>query len=450
MSVLKSLRVRLVAYAAGVMAIVLVAAGIGLTSLFSRHLERRVGVELDTHIVQLSGSLRIGADGALTLVRQPVDPRFNRIYGGLYWQITDTMSGARMRSRSLWDSALALPDDPLEPGAIHVHDASGPDGQELLVHEQAFLVPVGGRDHDVRLSVALDRAEIASLEADFARDITPALALLGLFLLAGFSIQIGAGLKPLGSMRERLADIRAGRSARLSSDVPSEVAPLVDEINELLAAQEADLVRARDRAADLAHGLKTPLTALATDIARLRDKGETAIADDLDEVSTRMRRHMERELARARVRHGRAAVSAPVATLVAGIVRTLERTPDGRGKTYALDIADSVAAPMDGDDLAELLGNLMENATRHAKERIAVSALREGGKLTLIIEDDGPGLDATARATVLARGKRLDEAGGGAGLGLAIVRDILAAYEGDLALEEADLGGLKAVVTLPA
>ncbi|MEZ5877901.1 MAG: ATP-binding protein [Tepidamorphaceae bacterium] len=92
----------------------------------------------------------------------------------------------------------------------------------------------------------------------------------------------------------------------------------------------------------------------------------------------------------------------------------------------------------------------MENATRHAKERIAVSALREGGKLTLIIEDDGPGLDATARATVLARGKRLDEAGGGAGLGLAIVRDILAAYEGDLALEEADLGGLKAVVTLPA
>ena len=93
MSVLKSLRVRLVAYAAGVMAIVLVAAGIGLTSLFSRHLERRVGVELDTHIVQLSGSLRIGADGALTLVRQPVDPRFNRIYGGLYWQITDTMSG---------------------------------------------------------------------------------------------------------------------------------------------------------------------------------------------------------------------------------------------------------------------------------------------------------------------------------------------------------------------
>ena len=450
MSIFKSLRVRLVAYAAAVMAIVLVVAGIGLTSLFSRHLERRVGAELDTHIAQLAGGLRIAEDGTLTLVREPADPRFARIYGGLYWQITDTTSGSVLRSRSLWDSALGLPADALEPGTIHVHDAAGQNGQQLLVHEQAFLVPVAGSDHEVRLSVALDRAELAALETDFAHDITPALALLGLFLLAGFSIQIGAGLRPLGSVRERLADIRAGRTTRLASDVPSEVAPLVDEINELLAAQEADLVRARDRAADLAHGLKTPLTALATDIGRLRDKGETAIADDLDEVSTRMRRHMERELARARVRHGRSGVSTPVSTVVAGIVRTLERTPQGRGKVFDRDIADGLTARVDGDDLAELLGNLMENATRHAATRVAVTASCANGQLRLAVEDDGPGLDADARATVLARGKRLDEAGEGAGLGLAIVQDILAAYDGTLDLQPSGDGGLKVIVTLPA
>ncbi|MCB1482539.1 MAG: HAMP domain-containing histidine kinase [Rhodobiaceae bacterium] len=450
MSVLRSLRLRLVAYAAGVVAIVLVVAGIGLTSLFSRHLERRIGSELDVHIAQLSGSLRIATDGALTLAREPADPSFSRIYGGLYWQINDATSGKVLRSRSLWDSALALPDDALEPGTVHAHETEGPGGQHLLVHEQAFLVSVAGRDHDVRLSVALDRAEVAELESDFARDITPALALLGFFLLAGFSVQIGAGLRPLGSVRDSLADIRAGRKTRLASNVPSEVAPLVDEINELLAAQEADLVRARDRAADLAHGLKTPLTALATDIARLRDKGEVAIADDLDDLALRMRRHTERELARARVRHNRLAVTVPVGAAAAGIVRTLERTPHGSGKVFQCDIASDLNARMDGDDLVEVLGNLMENATRHAQSRIFVSAYSADDHLVIAIEDDGPGLDKNARAMVLARGQRLDEAGSGAGLGLAIVRDILIAYDGDLDLDGSGHGGLKVVVSIPA
>ncbi|MCB1473274.1 MAG: HAMP domain-containing histidine kinase [Rhodobiaceae bacterium] len=450
MKLLGSLRLRLVAFAALVMAVALVAAGFGLTALFSRHLERRVGQELDTHIAQLSGSLRIAADGTLSLAREPADPRFARVYGGLYWQVADQTAGRELRSRSLWDSELQLPADPLHPGTIHVHDTTGPDGAPLLVHEQLVLVPVAGRDHELRVSVAINRQELAALEQGFARDVTPALALLGLVLLAGFAVQIGAGLKPMRAVRAGLADIREGRARRLAEAVPSEVAPLVREINELLDAQDADMARARDRAADLAHGLKTPLTALDSDIARLRDKGETAIAADIDELAARMRRHMERELARARIRHGRAS-DAPVATTLAGIVRTLQRTPAGDALAFDIDVPADLSVHVDADDLAELLGNLLENAARHAKGRVAVGAASSGGQVRIAVEDDGPGLAEDARAAVLARGKRLDEAGltGAAGLGLAIVQDILAAYGGELSLDPSLLGGLRASVTLP-
>ena len=99
----KSLRLRLFALAVAVMAVAMVTAGFGLTALFTRHLERRVGQELDTHLQLLAGGLRIDESGALSLVREPADPRFSRVLGGLYWQIGDTTSGRKLVSRSLWD-----------------------------------------------------------------------------------------------------------------------------------------------------------------------------------------------------------------------------------------------------------------------------------------------------------------------------------------------------------
>lgn len=444
-----SLRLRLLLFAAGTMAAALIVAWFGLNALFSRHLERRVAQELDTHLVQIAGGLRFDSAGAAALAREPADPRFSRVYGGLYWQAADMTTGKALRSRSLFDAELPLPADDLKPGVVHSHSATGPDGETLLVHEQLVRIPVGATEHRLRLSVAVDRREVDALEAGFARDLAPALTLLGAVLLAGFAVQIGAGLRPVDGIRAGIASIRAGRNSRLALEAPSEIAPLVEEVNALLDAQDQALARARDRAADLAHGLKTPLTALAADVERLRDRGEIAIAADIDELAGRMRRHMDRELARARVRYGRFRTPAQLAPAVEAIVRTLARTPDGERVTTETGIPGNLSVAVDPVDLNEILGNLCENAYRHASGRVVISASDDGPVVRLVVEDDGDGIAETQRAEIQQRGGRLDQRGG-AGLGLAIVADILDAVGGRLDLARSDLGGLKAVVTLPA
>ena len=155
-------------------------------------------------------------------------------------------------------------------------------------------------EHTFRISVAVDRKEISQLGSGFARDLVPALGILGAVLLLGFAFQVAAGLRPLGTVQDALGAVRSGRARRLQINGPQEVEPLVNEVNALLEAQENEMIRARDRAADLAHGLKTPLTALSTSIQRLRAKGEIELADEIDGQAERIRRHIERELARAR------------------------------------------------------------------------------------------------------------------------------------------------------
>jgi len=301
----------------------------------------------------------------------------------------------------------------------------------------------------VRVAVAADLARVSAATAAFAKDLTLALALLALVLAVATSMQVGLGLRPLDLLRRGVADIRAGRSRHLPSAVPVEVRPLVEEVNALLDAQEREIERSRCQAADLAHGLKTPLAALAADAARLREHGEHAIAQGIEAVGETMRRHVDRELARARVRGGLrrgAGLSTRLAPLVHLLIATLARTPVGMRVTFEPDIADDVRVPLDRSDLAEVLGNLLENAARHAASRVRIAADRASPGPSIVIEDDGKGIASTQLARVLERGARLDESGEGAGLGLAIVQDVLDAYGWRLELASSELGGLKATV----
>ncbi|MDN2568124.1 ATP-binding protein [Aquibium sp. A9E412] len=445
-----SLRLRLLLAAAAAVVVALAVAGAGLVYLFERHLERRVGAELDTHLDQLAAGIAFGPDGAAVLQGALADPRFERVYGGLYWQVHDAARGATLRSRSLWDTRLALPDDRPPVGRVHVHDVAGPAESRLRVHERRLVFAAPDGERVLRLAVAVDRADIAALRAAFASDVALALLLLGAALLVAFGAQVEVGLRPLAAVRRGLARVRAGAAARLDVAGPREIAPLVDEVNALLAAQEDAMARARARAADLAHGFRTPLTALLADARRLRARGETAVADDIEQTASRMRGHIERELARARLSDPRGAPATPVAPLAEGLAATLRRTPAGERVAIMLDVAPQLAVRIERDDLGEVLGNLMENAVRHAAGRVRLAARRDGARIVFAVEDDGPGIAEGDRRAVLARGGRLDRSGSGAGLGLAIVGDVLAHYGGALTLDRSALGGLAARFALPA
>ncbi|ABD90453.1 sensor histidine kinase [Rhodopseudomonas palustris] len=441
-----SLRLRLIAGGAAAILIALTVAGFGLTVLFERHVTRSVVDDLDVHLKQLLAGLDVDADGKPIVARPPADPRFSDPLSGLYWQISDDRSEL-LRSRSLWDSMLALPADEVASGEVHHHTLKGPAGAQLMTAERQVTLTLRDQPTAVRAAVAIDMARVSAASAAFAKDMVVALGILGVVLAIATSVQVMLGLRPLDALRHGIADVRSGHSRRLPAAVPTEVLPLVEEVNGLLAAQEREIERSRGRAADLAHGLKTPLAALAADAGRLRERGEAGLARDIEAVGDAMSRHVDRELARARVRGepGRSlGVATELAPLTRSLVAILSRTPAGAAIGFDIQVADDVTLPLDRADLAEVLGNLLDNATRHAASKVRIVAAADAGGLGVVIEDDGAGIAAAARSAALERGIRLDQRGEGSGLGLAIVQDVLEAYDWTLSLEVSELGGLKA------
>lgn len=442
---MNSLRLRLTLYAALIVIGAIALTGIGLTFQFQRHIERRVGQELNAHLTQIIGDLRFNDTGAPSLARPLSDPRFGRIFGGLYYQVLSMKGETLIKSRSLWDTQLALPDDALSPGELHVHKHPGPNGSTLLVHERVVTFPERATDKQLRISVGIDTGEIMTLREGFSNDLFVPLGLLAAVLLGGFAVQISAGMRPMDELRQNVADIRTGKAKRLSGPVPSEVEPLVEEVNGLLDLQEQSIIRARDRAADMAHGLKTPLTALATDIGRLRERGEVEIANDIQELGNRMKRHLDRELARARHRYNGDSVQTDAHKAVTAIIRTLTRTPAGEKISFRNNVPAKSLVSIDPDDFNDVAGNLLENACRYGESNVSVDLVQIDGKARLRISDDGPGLSDDQIMQVALRGVRLDNSGQGAGLGLSIVRDILEAYDGQLSVEQNTPKGLTTI-----
>lgn len=439
----RSLRLRLILAGIAAILLALTLAGFGISLLFERHVSRSLSDDLGVDLKQMLASVDVDANDHLILPRQPGDPRFATPLSGLYWQISDS-HGEMLRSRSLWDATLPLADDPIQPGEVHVHRLPGPGGTRLLVAERLATLSSGARPRIIRLAVGADLARVAAAGRAFDRDMALALAFLALVLGAATSAQVLLGLRPLKRLRHAVAEIRAGNTSRLSADAPLEVRPLVEEVNALLDARQREIEASRGRAADLAHGLKTPLAALMSDARRLRQQGQDRIATDIEEVAQSMTRHVDRELARARLGGSRRAgdvITTELAPLVRGLFATIARTPVGAAITFETDGIEAAWLPFERADLAEVLGNLIDNAARHAHSRVRLVFMSG----CLSVEDDGPGLDADERMAVLQRGVRLDERGS-AGLGLALVQEVLDAYGWRLQLDASPLGGLSALI----
>lgn len=447
-----SLRLRLFLAGAVAVSLALAVGSAGLAMLFERHVERRAFAELDFDLDRLAAGLERDADGALALQPPPSDPRFDRPLSGLYWQIE--AEGERIRSRSLWDHVLALPSDALSEGATHHHRIAGPADTDLLVAER-LVTPLRRLEiGPVRVAAAMDRGEVRRATTAFAGDLAPYVGVLGIVLIAAMWIQIAVGLRPLRTLGERVARIRSGEASRLGGDFPPEVGPLAIELDALLAARDREIVRARERAGDLAHRLKTPLQALFGEAARLRDREDGEAADGIAAVAADMKYSVDRELARARVAasaHTADATGllakADAAEAVRRVLSVLERTPDGARLDLSFEAHGNVVARIEIDDLTEALGALLENAVQYAARRVETRVRQRADQIVIAIRDDGPGIPDGLLAGLMNRGARLD--GPGTGLGLAIAADIIEASGGTLSLRNA-APGLEATIILAA
>lgn len=446
---LRSLRLRL--FAAATLAVILSLAGAGfvLVALFERHVTRQYDAECQSFLRQLSSAVEFRSDGGIALSRHLDDARFGEPLSGLYWQIEEDKTGLILGSRSLWDARIPLPKDSLAQGAVDSHVLPGPKGAPVRVQERMITFDLPGGSRALRMAVAIDMAEISDARRAFAADLWPSLGAIGFLLLAATWVYIGIGLKPLDKIRWRLNEVRNGASRRLAGDFPAEVTPLVEEVNALLAAQDESLARARARATDLAHGLQTPLAVLQSDAERLRARGQSDIADGMSQLAGQMRRHVQRELARARTGGATVGRSTLLAPILERLVASLRRTPAGEALAWRLNIPEGLRVAADPEDLTELFGSLLDNACKWGRAEVQIEAVVEDGAARITVLDDGPGAPEAALASLTDRGVRLDESVPGTGLGLAIARDIALACDGDLQLSNRPGGGFSAMAELP-
>jgi signal transduction histidine kinase len=275
-------------------------------------------------------------------------------------------------------------------------------------------------------------------------------ALALVFMIAGL-YQVRGVLSAVNRLRARLSAVHNGLEPRLEGAYPAEVQPLVNDLNTLLDHQEHAVKRAVARAGDLAHGLKTPLAVLAHEAERAAAAGHTEIAAAVSEQVERMRRQVESHLAHARAAASGATPGArcTVHESAAGLARTMLRLHADRGLSIDVQVPPEHAVRCQREDLDEMLGNLLDNACKWGKARVVIASSATGPSITITVDDDGPGIEPSMRASVLQRGVRADEAAPGSGLGLAIVRDLAELYGGTIALDRSTSGGLRAVLVLP-
>ena len=406
--------------------------------LFDRSLRSYLQTTLQDETQTLLGAVVRGPNG-LQLDERRLSAAFKRPYSGLYFRID--LGEQSWRSRSLWDRDL----QPIEVAGLQDALSDGPQGQQWLVYRADYQ----RYGQPIVIHVARDyRPMLNSFNQVQKVVLGLGITALALILLLQRLI-VSRALRPLEKTRRQLLQLQQGQRSQLDQQVPLELEPLVAQINHLLAHTEDTLKRSRNALGNLGHALKTPLAVLVSLASREELKQLPQLRESLNGQLQQIEQRIARELGRARLA-GEALPGAhfDCASELPELFSTLAMI---HGNHLQLDwLAEpGLRLPWDREDLLELLGNLLDNACKWADSQVQLQISKVSEGYQLLIEDDGPGIDAALRDDVLSRGSRLDEQVAGHGLGLGIVRDIVDAWAGSLQLADSPLGGLRVTVSLP-
>jgi signal transduction histidine kinase len=449
MNLRRSLRLRLLLAAAGSIVLALVIAGAFILTSFSASLEAARRDDLAASLDRLIAA--IDPDNVDLAGQAPLaDPRYDTPLSGVYWQIDDRNTGRIVRSRSLWDQELPVAQLPGSPDGT-LAEVEGPDGKPLIALVRDIVVQGATGSRHLRVAIAEARSQDDDPFFRFGTDLVGALIVLGIVLVLAAAAQIQFILRPLSTLRQQISDTRHGATARLPPARVDELEPVVAQINDLLDAQEESITFARQRAADLAHGLKTPLAVLGATAERLRAGGDAANADLMQMLSEQMHSRIDYQLhiARLRLRTRAQGASSSLKETVLRTVSVLRKSVNGEHLNWLVDLEDDLRVDLDGHDLMELGGILLENAAKWAAGEIRVNGGRDGSMVQFVVEDDGVGVSDDLITRLGVRGARLDESMPGEGLGLSIAFEIVRLNRGTIAVDRSRIGGLRVTVALP-
>lgn len=458
-----SLAFRLIAIAAVWSVLALAAGGLVLSSLFRSSAERSLDTRLLSDLESVIAVAELDCSGSVTMPKPLIAERFMNPFSGWYWQVSsvELLAGNRpkqfMRSRSLWDQSLVLGRSET-PGEIRKDFATGPKKQQLRYVERVVSLPAPDDTEDgkscggnkrFRIAVAGDLKDVEADVASFNTTLFWSITILAAGLIGAMIVQVRLGLAPLDQVSKSLAAIREGRADRLEGEFPSEIQPLADELNALVAHNAEVVARARTHVGNLAHFLKTPLSVLANEV----QGASGALAETVARQVQVMRRQVDHYLARARTVGSVAVIGArsEAAPVVADLTRALSKIYASRGIRIERQCPEGLSFRGDRTDLEEMIGNLMDNACKWADGEVTVTVSQgKPGRLLVVVADDGPGLNEDQQRRVIERGERLDESKPGSGLGLGIVREIASLYGGKMELKRAETGGLSVELELPS
>lgn len=449
----RSLAFRLFVAAAAWIVVVLVVAGVVLLSFYQHATERSFDERLHVYLKTLVADIA-GADvGDRTAPGAMGEPRFELPLSGWYWQITRLDKPESNGSKSLFEAtlpSLADLDIPAEPGGVREGYIKGPDDRRLRAVERLIDL---GEDGRYRVTLAGAADEIDSDIADFQYALLLTFTALGVGLLAAIFLQVRFGLRPLSRISGALAAMRAGQATKLPPDLPDEIVPLARELDALVDANREVVERARTHVGNLAHALKTPLSVIANEAG---SAPHSPLVEQVDRQVAIMRTQIDHHLQRARIAAAVSVVGTvtEIAPVIDGLVRAMEKIHAVKRLKISTQVDPSLRFRGEKQDIEEMTGNLIDNACKWAIGEVAIRAepLQIDGAVfaRITIDDDGPGLSPEKRVEASQRGKRLDETKPGTGLGLAIVQDLVSLYGGRFAMDEAPIGGLRAVLDVPA
>jgi signal transduction histidine kinase len=390
----------------------------------------------------LLAALNFGSDQKPTLVMDRINTEYQRAFSGHYYLISSQTD--QLRSRSLWDSELLIPT--LAAGESRQLRLAGPQQQQLIVLTNGYSKQ--GQAITIAVAEDLSGIEVEIIAFQYRFTIT---AIVILLILVGIQlVTIRSALHPLKNAGKEIRALEHGELHQLNQRVPTEILPLVNEVNHLLKVLDQRLQRSRNALGNLAHALKKPLTVLQHVHYPESDSDKTKTLQTIHTHTQEMQQLIDRELRRARIAGEGPTGSHFIATNeISPLIDTLQSIYQQKKLSIAINIPKNLIIPVDREDVLELLGTLMDNACKWANKTVDLTITADN-KITIRIEDDGPGVSDTVITQLTQRGKRLDESISGYGLGLSIAQDIIEQYHGSLELGRSErLGGFCVMACLP-
>ena len=417
--------------------------GIVLDKGFRENVEQSQMENLRTQIYALLATAELDDAEYLKLPEQNMEPRLNISESTLHARVITANKKTVWQSESMLNTNIPFSNN-YKVGEFSFSDIATNKESYTAVNFAAIWLTVEGEDTYI-FQVAENKSIFDSQIYLFRKSLWSWLAGVSFILIVIQTLILRWGLKPLRHVAEDLIKIEQGKEKKLNGEYPQELTPLTNNLNQLIESSQQQLTRYRDALGNMAHSLKTPISVLQGIINTTSNKDKSTALEQLATINNIVEYQLQRAAAVGKLQFSEATLLQPITHK---IINTLQKVHCDKNITTQLSIPESLSVKVDQGDLYELLGNIIENAFKWCNKNISITAKHLNSQVHITIEDDGPGINREEQQRILLRGQRADQDTPGHGIGLAMVKEILLLYKGEIMISKSELGGAKIVIKL--